>query len=156
MRRFLVPSIGVVSIACSAAATLWTGNRDDKPAAAATKLPDKWADLVTVKDLADEINESAGRMGQNLKKQSDFDKFLKYINAESHLTAVLAELVRVHPEAGSWKTNAMQLQEQALIVAKAAEAKGSKNFHSAQDAHKKIMDLAKKKVDAGDHADGTT
>ncbi len=120
----------------------------DKPAGS-VKLPDNWSSHVTVKDLTDEIGESSTRMSQNLKKASDFDKFLKNINTEGHLAAVLTALVQEHPESGKWKGIAADIQEQALIVAKAAEAKGGKNFRDAQAAHKKIADLVKK-GDGGD------
>jgi hypothetical protein len=115
-----------------------------KPAAGAIKLPDNWGDRITVKDLMDEISESAGRMGQNLKKPSDFDKFLKSINSEGHLTAILGGLVQEHPQAGGHKATGAQLQEFGLAVAKAAEAKGAKNLKTAQEAHKKILELIKK------------
>src|SRR5262245_39893581 len=124
------------------APTAWPDAKD-KPAT--VKLPENWGELVTVKDLTDEISDSASRMGQNLKKPSDFDKFLKNINTEGHLIAVLSELLHDHPEAGSWRTTAVPIQEQGLIVAKAAEAKGGKNFKLAQDAYKKIQDSLKKK-----------
>lgn len=133
-----------LAIALGGGAAAWpSDDAKDKPTSVG-KLPDNWAEFVTVKDLTDEISESATRMGQNLKKPSDFDKFLKNINTEGHLTAVLAALVVEHPDAGNWNGAAAQIQEHALTIAKAAEAKGGKNFRTAQDAHKKIADLIKK------------
>jgi hypothetical protein len=133
-------------------AAAWPIDGDkDKPAAGVGKLPQNWGDYVTDKDLTDEISESATRMGQNLKKPSDFDKFLKNINTEGHLTAVLAALVQEHPDTGNWKGVAASVQTEALSIAKAAEAKGGKNFRTAADAHKKITGLLKKGA-AGDEA----
>ena len=127
------------------------GDDDEKPASGVGKLPENWGEYVTVKDLTDEISESGTRMAQNLKKPSDFDKFLKNINTEGHLTAVLAALVHEHSDAGNWKSVASAIQAEALTLAKAAEAKGGKNFKTAQEAHKKITDLIKK-GDNGDRA----
>jgi hypothetical protein len=137
-------SIAFLVVVGAAAVTPIDGDKD-KPASGVVRLSDKWGESVTVKDLTDEISESATRMGQNLKKPSDFDKFLKHINTEGHLTAVLAALVQEHSEVGNWKGTAAQIQEQGLIVAKAAEAKGGKNFKTAQEAYKKILDSLKKK-----------
>ena len=138
-----------LAIGVGTAATRPIDDNTVKLAAGVGKLPENWGEYVTVKDLTDEISESATRMAQNLKKPSDFDKFLKNINTEGHLTAVLASLVHQHPEAGAWKRAAADIQEQALVVAKAAESKGGKNFRDAQAAHKKITDLIKKS-DGGD------
>lgn len=150
-KRVLTGLTTVLAIGIGAAATWPTDDGKEKPAAGVGKLPENWGEYVTVKDLTDEISESATRMGQNLKKPSDFDKFLKNINTEGHLTAVLAALVEEHPDAGNWKRAASAIQTEALTIAKAAEAKGGKNFKTAQDAHKKITDLIKK-GDSGDKA----
>lgn len=139
-----------VAICIGAAAACLSDDAKEKPAGVG-KLPENWGEYVTVMDLTEEISESATRMGQNLKKPSDFDKFLKNINTEGHLTAVLAALVQEHPDAGNWKRVAATIQTEALSIAKAAEAKGGKNFRTAADAHKKIADLIKK-GDAGDKA----
>jgi hypothetical protein len=142
MQRGLLAVLLIALIASRSTARPDDGDKD-KPAT--VKLPENWGESITVKDLTDEISDSATRMGQNLKKPSDFDKFLKNINTEGHLIAVLSALLHDHPEAGSWKIAAVQIQEQGLVVAKAAEAKGGKNFKMAQDAHKKIQDSIKKK-----------
>jgi hypothetical protein len=126
----------------------------DRGKPAVIKLQEGWGQSVTVKDLTDEISESAIRIGQNLKKPSDFDRFLKNINTEGHLIAVLCALVQEHPDAGKWKPVAAHIQEQGLIVAKAAEVKGGKNFKTAQDAHKKILELIKKKEGGDRGGDG--
>jgi hypothetical protein len=152
MQTKSLTAVTIALVLSLGAAAAWpTDDPKEKPAAGAAKLPENWAEYVTVKDLTDEIAESATRTGQNLKKPSDFDKFLKNINTEGHLTAVLAELIHEHPDAGNWKGVAGSIQTEALSIAKAAEAKGGKNFKTAQDAHKKIADLIKK-GDAGDRA----
>lgn len=151
MRRKLFVALTIAwAIGIGASAAWPTDGEKDKPAAS-VKLPANWAANVTVKDLTEEINEGVTRMGQNLKKASDFDKFLKNINTEGHLIAVLAALVHEHPEAGHWKGIASQIQTDSLAIAKAAEAKGGKNFKTAQDAHKKITELLKK-GDSGEKA----
>jgi cytochrome c556 len=119
-------------------------SRADDAAAAPVKLSPDWATRVRLDDLTDEISSSANRLAQNLKKPSDFDKFIKSVNAEAHLTAILAALVQAHPQAGSWHPIAAEIQDQALALAKAAETKGAKSFRSAQAAHKRILDLAKR------------
>ena len=106
------------------AAAAWpTEDPKEKPAADVGKLPENWGEYVSLKDLTDELAESATRTGQNLKKPADFDKFLKNINTEGHLTAVLAALIQEHPDAGNWKGVASTIQPEALAIAKAAEAK---------------------------------
>lgn len=108
------------------------------------KLSDDWAKSVTVQDLLSELNYSVGRMAQNLKKPGDFDKFLKELKADGDLAAILAALIAVHPDSGEWQAVAAGIQGQALELAEAAKAKGAKNFHTAQEAHKKIGELLKK------------
>ncbi len=154
MKKIILPTLGVVAavatmIALALPPRAVAGNA---PTLADLKLPADWAEHLTVEDLTTEISDSATRMAQNLKKAGDFDKFLKNINAEGHLSAVLAALLAEHPQAGDWKGTAAELREQALEVAKAAEAKGAKNYRVAQAAHKKITDLVKSggKGGAGD------
>jgi hypothetical protein len=141
--------LAVLAVAVGVAAVTTSAEKDDGASSGNIKLPDNWGESVLLKDLTDEISESVNRMGQNLKKPSDFDKFLKSINSEGHLTAILAGLALEHPESGSWKGSATQIQAQGLAIAKAAEAKGAKNFRSAQDAHKKIVEVLKKKSGGG-------
>ena len=117
------------------------------PSASSTgdiKLSADWAEHVTIDDLTVELSECSTRISQNLKKPGDFDKFIKSINSEGHLMAVVATLVTVHPDAGGWKEIASDIQAQGLAIAQAAEAKGAKNYRSAQEAHKKIGELIKK------------
>ena len=154
MQKKLITALTITLALGLGGAAAWPIDGDkekEKPAAGVAKLPGNWGEYVTVKDLTDEISESATRMSQNLKKPSDFDKFLKNINTEGHLSAVLAALVQEHPDAGNWKGVAATIQTEALAIAKAAEVKGGKNFKTAQDAHKKITDLIKK-GDAGEKA----
>jgi hypothetical protein len=150
MRKALIAFVSIslvaVTVACASG-----GNSKAASPSGLDELPDNWGATVTVKDLTDEITESAARMGQNLKKPSDYDKYLKIIKTEGHLVAVLAALVQEHPEAGGWKSTAAQIREQGLIIAKAAEAKGRENFKAAQDAHKRILDSLKKK-EGGDRS----
>ena len=142
MQKKLFVALSIAAAIGIASAAAWPTEGDkDKPAAGVGKLPENWSENVTVKDLTEEINESATRMGQNLKKASDFDKFLKNINTEGHLAAVLAALLHEHTDAGNWKGVAAQIQTQSLDIAKAAEVKGGKNFKTAQEAHKKIAAL---------------
>jgi hypothetical protein len=108
------------------------------------KLSDEWANNVTVDDLVSELNYSSERMGQNLKKSGDFDKFLDSIKAEGHLSAILAALITDHPDAGNWRGTAVDVQGHALEVAEAAQAKGAKNYRTAQEAYKKMNELLKK------------
>jgi cytochrome c556 len=108
------------------------------------KLSADWATYVTIDDLTSELSECSTRIAQNLKKPGDFDKFIKSINAEGHLVAILAALVTVHPDAGNWKEIGTNIQAQGLAIAQAAEAKGAKNYRSAQEAHKRIGEMLKK------------
>ncbi len=133
-----------LAFALGAYAARPTDDTKEKPTGEAGKLSAGWSERVTVKDLTDEIAESATRMSQNLKKASDFDKFLKNIKTEGHLTAILAALVQEHPDAGKWNGVAAEAQSLGLEIAKAAEAKGGKNYRTAADAHKKITELLKK------------
>jgi hypothetical protein len=149
-KRRSIALLAALIVAIGGTALAPVDGDEDKPPSSLGRLPDSWSEWVMLKDLTGELSESATRMGQNLKKPSDFDKFLKSINAEGHLTAVLAALVQEHAGAGAWQSAAAEIQEQGLAVAKAAEMKGAKNFRSAQEAHKKIVDLLKKKRDAGD------
>jgi hypothetical protein len=155
MRRLALFSIAVFFITgLSRSLARPMDDSKEKPSGEVGRLPAKWAEYVTVKDLTDEIGESASRMGQNLKKVSDFDKFLKNIKTEGHLSAILAALVQEHPEAGTWQSVAAEIQSQGLAIAKAAESKGGKNFRTAADAHKKIGELMKK-GESGDKVSST-
>jgi cytochrome c556 len=145
MKKIILPTLGLVAAVAMmlSIAVPPRAVASNAPALADLKLPADWAEHLTVDDLTAEISESATRMAQNLKKAGDFDKFLKNINAEGHLAAVLASLLAEHPQAGDWKGTAAEMRTQALEVAKAAEAKGAKNYRVAQAAHKKITDLVK-------------
>jgi cytochrome c556 len=145
MKEMVLPTLGLVAVAAMTVAFAESPRAvaGGVPTLADLKLPADWAEHLTVEDLTAEISDSATRMAQNLKKAGDFDKFLKNINAEGHLAAVLASLLVEHPQAGDWKGTAAEVREQALEVAKAAEAKGAKNYRLAQAAHKKITDLVK-------------
>lgn len=150
MRRLITPLVALVVVIAAVAIRSAAAEEDEPAGSDVGKLPDNWSESVLLKDLTDELSESATRMGQNLKKPSDFDKFLKSIKAEGHLTAVLAALVQEHADAGAWGSAAGQIREHGLAVAKAAEMKGAKNFRAAQEAHKKIVDLLKKRRDGGE------
>ncbi len=132
---------------------------DPKPAAAAEKtepaptaenapaetapvvqLSADWAKLVRVDDLTNELSDSAKRLEANLKKQPDFDKYIKAINSEAHLTAMLAALVAAHPDAGGWKGSAAEIEASALELAHSAETKGARTFRAAQEFQKKIAE----------------
>jgi hypothetical protein len=99
---------------------------------------------VTVDDLKSELSASAERAAQKMKKQSDFDRFIKDIKAEGHLTAIFAELLKLHPDSGPWNALAADVQTQSLELAQAAEGKGAKNYRSAQTALRKMQDMLKK------------
>lgn len=154
-------SIAAISASlCFALAAALPQEPKEKPAAPA-KLSDEWTKVVTVDDLTTELSYVVtNSLAQNLKKQGDYDKFVKKINEDGHLAAMLAALVAAHPDAGNWKGVATQVQAQAVELATAAENKGKKNFDTASAAYKKMTDLIAKgkkgdKVDApgGDSTD---
>jgi hypothetical protein len=116
----------------------------------------KWADMVAVDDLVQDVNYALDGLGQNLKSQRDYDRFVKDIQSRGHLIAVLAEILRQHSDAGGWRPVAGEIQQKALEIAKAAESKGVKNYRTAQDAQKAIAGLMKAgpKSGAGDAGGG--
>lgn len=109
----------------------------------------RWADVVAVDDLVQDLNYALDGLGQNLKSQRDYDRFVKDIKSRGHLVAVLAEILRQHSEADGWKPVATEIQQKALEIAKAAESKGVKNYRTAQDAQKAIVGLVKAGPKAG-------
>lgn len=115
----------------------------DSPAAANSSKAE-WTKLVTVDTLTAELSYASDRIAQHLKKQTDYDRFIKDINADAHLLAILAGLVAAHPDRGAWQGVAVELQAKALEIGQAAEAKGAKNFRAATEAHAAVRGLLDK------------